>query len=105
VSNLFGAVIAFILGAAIAAGNYALSRRVLKTAPNKFSLTAVARTLIQVIFIVLVYALSRYTPWDRLWLLAGGVLGMTLPMFWFTSRLIKLNDSNDSEERKEDPNG
>ena len=43
--DLLGAAIAFLLGCGIATGNYALSRRVLKTAPNKFSLTMMARQI------------------------------------------------------------
>ncbi len=100
--DLLGAVIAFLLGFGIAAANYALSRRVLKTAPDKFSLTMMARQFVQILFIVLVYFLGQYTPWDRLWLLVGGVLGMTLPMFWFTSKLVKLNDTVNGKEDKND---
>lgn len=101
--DLLGAAIAFLLGCGIATGNYALSRRVLKTAPNKFSLTMTARQFVQVLFIVLIYFLGQYTPWNRLWLLVGGVLGMTLPMFWFTSKLVKLNDGGKGKE--EEANG
>jgi len=96
--DFFGAVIAFLLGFGIAAGNYALSRRILKTAPDKLSLAMMARQFVQILFIVLVYFLGKYTPWNRLWLLVGGVLGMTLPMFWFTSKLVKLNDSMKGKE-------
>jgi len=103
VSNFVGAAIAFLLGAGIATGNYYISRHVLKTNPDKYSLTMVARQFVQVTFIVLVYMLGAYTPWDRLWLLVGGVLGMTLPMIWYTGRLVKLNDSGKRKEGK--PNG
>lgn len=102
-SNILGAAIAFLLGVGVAAGNYSISRHVLKTKPDKYSLTMVVRQFVQVAFIVLVYVLGQYTPWDRLWLLVGGVLGMTLPMIWFTSRLVKLNDSGKGKE--ENPDG
>ena len=102
-SNIVGAAITFLLGAGVATGNYFISRHVLKTNPDKYSLTMVVRQFVQVAFIVLVYMLGDYTPWDRLWLLVGGVLGMTLPMIWYTSRLVKLNDSGKGKEEK--PNG
>ena len=102
-SNLVGAAVVFLLGAGIAAGNYSISRHVLKTNPDKYSLTMVARQFVQIAFIVLVYVLGQYTPWDRFWLLVGGVLGMTLPMIWFTSRLVKLNDAG--KRKEENPDG
>lgn len=101
-SNIVGAAITFLLGAGVATGNYFISRHVLKTNPDKYSLTMVVRQFVQVAFIVLVYMLGDYTPWDRLWLLVGGVLGMTLPMIWYTSRLVKLNDSVKRKEEKSD---
>ena len=101
-SNIVGAAITFLLGAGVATGNYFISRHVLKTNPDKYSLTMVVRQFVQVAFIVLVYMLGDYTPWDRLWLLVGGVLGMTLPMIWYTSRLVKLNDSEKGKEEKSD---
>lgn len=101
--NLFGAALAFLLGFAIAAGNYAISRHVLKNRPEQYSLTMIIRQFIQVLFIVLLYLLGKYTPWDRLWLLVGGVLGVTLPMVWFTAKLVKLNDSREGKE--DDTNG
>ena len=96
--DFLGAAIAFLLGFGIAAGNYALSSRILKKAPNKLSLAMMARQFVQVLFLVLVYFLGQYTPWNRLWLLVGAVLGMTLPMLWFTSKLVKLNDSMKGKE-------
>ena len=101
-SNFVGAAIAFLLGVAIAAGNYSISRHVLKTSPDKCSLTMILRQFVQIAFIVLVYVLGQYTPWDRLWLLVGGVLGMTLPMIWFTSRLVKLNGTEKGKEENSD---
>lgn len=102
-ADLIGAVLAFLLGVAVAAGNYALSRHVLKTKPERYAMSMMARQFVQVLFIVLVFVLGEYTPWDRLWLLVGGVLGVTLPMFFFTMKLVKLNDSMKGKE--ETPNG
>ena len=79
-SNIFGAVLAFVIGVGIAGINYSISRYVLKKRPAQYAATMTLRQLIQVIYIVLVFLLGQYTPWDRLWLLVGGALGVTLPM-------------------------
>lgn len=98
--NFFGAFLAFLLGAAIAAVNYGFSRFVLKKHPEKFALTPVLRMVLQVGYLAAVFFLAPYTPWDRLWLLVGACLGVTLPMIGFTYRLVKLNDQ---VHGKEDP--
>lgn len=97
-ANWVGAVLAFSVGFGIAALNYLLSKFMLKKHPAQFSAVSVVRQLLQVAYIVLLFALGDRTPWDKLWLLVGGVLGVTLPMIFFTSRL--LNISKGKEEPK-----
>ena len=46
--------------------------------------------------------LSEYTPWDRMWMLVGGCMGITLPMIIFTPRLVRLNDSLRKKEENKD---
>ena len=60
------------------------------------------RTLSQIGYLLLILLLGKYTPWDSMWLMVGGVLGITLPMPLFTYRLVKLNDEIRKEE---DQNG
>ncbi len=98
-TNIFGAALAFCIGLIIAAMNYALSKYVLKNQPARYALTQIVRQLIQIAFLVVLFVFGEYTPWDRVWLLIGGGLGITLPMIWFTYRLVTLNDSL---KRKED---
>ena len=91
-SNMFGATLAFCVGAAIAAVNYGISRYVLKKHASKYAVTQMIRQLMQITFLLVLYALGGYTSWDRIWLLVGGCMGVTLPMIWFTYRLVKLNE-------------
>ena len=60
------------------------------------------RSLSQIGYLALILLLGKYTPWDQMWLLVGGALGITLPMPIFTYRLVKLNDARRKEE---DQNG
>jgi len=101
-SNIIGAVLTFLLGFGIAAANYVLSRHILLKHPAQYPMTMVARQIIQVVYIVLVFILGSFSPWDRIWMLVGAVLGITLPMFWFTFKLVKLNDSIRRKEETSD---
>ncbi len=96
--NIFGAILAFIIGAAISAASYGISRRVLQKNPSGYVAVQVGKQILQVLFLVLLFVLGNYTPWSKIWLLVGGCLGITLPMFWFTYQLVKLNDSLHGKE-------
>lgn len=101
-TDIFGAVLAFCIGTVIAAVNYALSRYVMKKHSDKYSVTVIVRQVIQITYLVLLFFFGEYTPWDRMWLLVGGCLGITIPMIWFTIRLVKLNDSLNRKEDSSD---
>lgn len=90
---LWGAVFAFLGGAAVGFVNYLLSRLVLCKKTEWFSFISVARQLLQVGYLVILFFIAPHTPWEQLPLLVGGALGITLTMFFFTARLMKLNDS------------
>lgn len=101
-SDIIGAVIAFCIGVAVASVNYAFSRYVIKKHSDKYAVTAVVRQLIQVAYLVLLFFFGEKTPWDRMWLLVGGCLGITIPMIWFTLQLVKLNASLNRKEESSD---
>ena len=99
-ADLFGAALAFGAGIAVAALNYSVSRLILKKAPAQFAAGTVVRQIIQVGFLLGLYILGEKLPWNRIYLLIGGALGLTLPMIWFTARLIRLN-----ADLQQHPNG
>ena len=101
-TNLFGAALAFVLGVAIAWLNYRLSCRVLKKDPAKYAAAAPFRQLLQIAYLAALFLLGVYTPWDRIWLLVGGCLGITLPMIYFTYKLVSLNNSLQRKEENTD---
>lgn len=92
-TNIFGASAAFVVGLLIAALNYAISRYVLKNHTSKFPFVQIIRQVIQVAYLVVVFVVADHTPWDVVWLLVGGGLGITIPMILFTFLLVKFNDS------------
>ncbi len=40
-------------------------------------------------YLALLYFAAPHTPWDSIWLLAGGAAGLTLPLFFFTLLLLR----------------
>lgn len=101
-SDFFGAFLAFCIGALIAALNYGISRRLLRENASRYVMLQSLKQLIQVAFLILIFLLGDRTPWDKVWLLVGGALGITLPMFYFTYRLVRLNDSLRGKEDSTD---
>lgn len=100
-NNIFGAALSFAGGVGIAAICYAISKYMLKKQSGLYSSMQIVRQLIQIAYLVVIYFAAPRTPWDLVWLLVGGCLGITLPMFFFTYRLVKLND----KMKEDDKNG
>ena len=99
--NIAGAVIALTAGLIIAFINYLISEKVLIKAPEKYSLITVIRQALQVGFLALTYFAGVKTQLaDPSYLLVGAVAGLTLPMFYFTRKLLKVNEQA-TENRKE----
>ena len=98
-NNIIGAVFAFVIGGAVAYLNYAVSKYLLKTHPDMYTGGQIIRSAIQIGYLILIYTLGGFTPWDKMWLLVGGCLGITLPMFYFTYKLVKFNDQNKEEDK------
>ncbi len=106
--DIIGAVVAAATGLLIAFANYIISKKILIKAPEKYSLITVVRQVIQVGFLAVVYFVGTKTGIaDPVYLLVGAVLGMTVPMFFFTKKLLSVNESlqNKIKNEKEDENG
>ena len=100
-ADIIGAAIALVLGVLIAILNYLLSAYMLKKHPENYASATVLRQVIQVLFLVAVLVFGEKTPADVIFLLIGAAAGVTLPMFYFTGKLVKLNDALIKEKRKE----
>ena len=106
--NILGAVVTAAAGLVVAFANYLISKKVLLKAPQKYSLITVARQVLQVGFLAIVYFVGTKTDFaDPTYLLVGAVLGMTLPMLYFTKQLLKVNESalNSKKEKEDDIDG
>ena len=96
--DIIAAIITFALGFVIAGLNYLLSRAILKKCPEKYVFSTIIRQVIQILYIVAVYFVSTAIQFNSWYMLIGAVLGITVPMFFFTYKLVKLNQSTNSKE-------
>lgn len=96
-------IISFAAGTLIAFANYRLSRYFLMNKRDLFVNSLSLHFVFSVLYLVALYFVSKYIPLDRNLLLVGGALGVTLPNILFVSKLIKLNDSINSEQTETKP--
>ncbi len=106
--DIIGVIVAIIVGFLIALTNYSISKKVLLKAPEKFSIVTVVRQVLQIGFLVIVYFIGdKIQAVNTIALLVGAVFGMTLPMIYFTKKLLSINQSSDKKEsgKEDDVNG
>lgn len=106
--SIIGAVVAAITGVLIAYLNYCISKKVLIKTPEKYSLITVARQILQIGFLAAVYLVgTKIQSVDSVYLLVGAVLGMTLPMLYFTKKLLAVNEltAKNKKEKEGDTDG
>ncbi len=101
--DIIGAIVAAIAGFLIAFINYTFSKKVLMKAPDKFFTSTMARQVLHVLFLVLVYFIGTKTEIANVtYLLVGAVLGMTIPMVYFTKKLLSLNKSTVTKKEEKE---
>ena len=92
--NIISAALAASVGFFVAFINYCLSKHVLVKAPEKYSFVTVVRQVIQIGFLAAVYFIGKnLQSADLTYLLVGAVVGMTLPMIYFTKKLLAVNEN------------
>ncbi len=99
--NLVGGAVALALGILIAYLNYLLSAYMLKKHPQSYPSSMAVRQIVQVLYFVAVFFIGEKTSADVMYLLVGATVGITVPMFYFTSKLVKLNDALNKERKRD----
>lgn len=101
--DIIGALVAAIAGFLVAFINYTFSKKVLIKTPDKYLFTTMARQVLQVLFLVLVYFIGTKTKVANvMYLLVGAVLGMTVPMVYFTKKLLSFNKATDTKKEEKE---
>ena len=104
-ANLIGAALTLALGILIAYLNYLLSAYMLKKHPQSYPSSMALRQIVQVLYFVAVFFVGEKSKADVVYLLIGAAVGITVPMFYFTSKLVKLNDALNKERKESESDG
>lgn len=100
--DILGAIITFSLGVGIATLNYYISKYFLEKNPDRFAMTTVVKQIFNVGYLVAVYVSGDFLPFKLVYMLIGAVLGITLPMFIYTRKLLKLNEEKRGKSREKE---
>ncbi len=104
-ANLIGCAVVFAIGILLAYLGYRLCAYAIKKRPEYYPFATVFRQILQILYFVAVYFLGEKSGADVVYLLVGAAVGITLPMFYFTSKLVKLNDDLTRERRESESDG
>lgn len=106
---MVGAGIALLPGISISYLNYRLSVYMLAKNSAFLQISVLARQLLNIGYLVAVYFLAPYTPWDSIVMLSAAVVGITVSLFFFTRCLVRrideenIHPKNVSDSDKQQP--
>ncbi len=99
--SIVGALITAVIGFLIAFVNYLISKKVLIKAPEKYSVITIVRQVLQISFLALVYLVgTKIQAINPTYLIVGAVIGLTLPMIYFTKKLLSINEARVSNTKE-----
>ncbi len=91
-----------MIGVGLAFVNDLIARFFMKKGTNGISASFLLRQLICVAYLVILYVIGQKTAYNPFMLLIGGALGVTLPLLYFTPRLLKTAAEYNKKEAKKD---
>ena len=102
--NYAAAAAALLVGAAISFADYKILEFFISRKQSNPAVGSFVRQIINIAYIFLLYFIGKKTGLDVRFLLIGGAIGITVPSFFFTARILKKQDSANGKD-KEDNNG
>jgi len=104
--GLVCALAAFVPGVVIAAVNFAVSRKILIGKPEVYASTTVIRQVCSVAYLVAAYFVgNNWFSENLLSILLGAALGVTLPSFYFTAKLLRINSEQTKPRNTDEREG
>lgn len=100
--DFLGAAATLLIGVGIATLNFYISKYILNKKPDRFAVTTVIRQILNIGYLVAVYMSGSFLPCKLTYLLVGAVAGITLPMFIYTRKLLKLNEARVEKNLKKE---
>lgn len=98
-------IAAFALGALLAFVGFLIAKKTILKENGNLPAVSVIRQLLNVAYLVVLFFVAQKTGWDLYALLIGGALGVTVPSFLLTARLVRHIHNEKTPEEKEDDNG
>ncbi len=98
VENIIGAALAALAGIAVAYFSFLISKNALKNNPEKYLVASLLRMVLQIALLVAIYFVAKQTVKEIAFPLLGGALGVTLPGFYLTGKLLNYNSPKNQEE-------
>ena len=97
-TTLLAGLLAFIGGALVSWCNYRLLLLLLKKkGESGVSLISPIRTILSVVYLLILYLLGKRTELNSTALLIGGALGLTVVLTYFTYRLTRRKNEQGKE--------
>ncbi len=104
--NVISMAVCIMAGVLVAYINYLISKRILETHPEKLAFSAVIRQVVQISYLAAVYFIGARLEMNLIMLLAGAAVGMTVPMLFFTKKLVSINKQlAENRQKGEEKNG
>ena len=110
--NLLGFMVAFLSGLVIGLIDYRISCCFIRKKPDFLVGANIIHQFIALIFLIAVYFIAPLTPFSRIAMLFGAVIGITVMIVFTTLRLLKISSKIDSDtnesntrQKEEDKNG
>lgn len=96
--NIIGAAVAALAGIAVAYFSFLISKKALKSNPEKYLSASLLRLMLQIALLAAIYFIAKETVKDVAFPLIGGALGVTLPGFYLTGKLLNCNSPKTMEK-------
>ncbi len=100
--EIIAAAVALIVGVSISYVGYLFSKKAVSKGGNGISLMSFVRQAINIAYFVAVYFISAKLGINIIYPLIAAALGITVPMFYFTYRLIKNMEKKNPEQKGEE---
>ncbi len=84
---IISGALALIFGVGISLMNHTVSKRLLKSDPNKLGMISIIRTITNVAYLALLYLLASVLEWPLYAMLICGAIGITIPPIILAGRL------------------
>ena len=98
--NFVGMFLAFILGLLIGVLNYRISMLIISKKPDFLAVANIIHQAIAIVFLLVLYFAGPFTPFNRYYMLIGGVIGITVMIVFTTVKLLKITSSAKPEKKE-----